>query len=269
MASATDVDVLASEVRTASIAGEEDAQKEKHFDLTAQTGPSSQAGDVLPEMYFIVHNVSKKHNVGTLARCATAFGVKTVVLIGSKNYNTFGCQGASNHVDFTYYETLKDARQQLTEVHGCEIVGVEIVDDAVPIEDHPFMGNTAFIMGNEGTGMTPQQKAICDKFVYIRQYGPGTASLNVSVAASIVMHHFGLWAQYAERGREGEKYLVAERRDRTQRRWVLGSETPEEIRQRRQREAEEAAADNDEEASAHLCGADWEDAQWGEQEEAL
>lgn len=32
---------------------------------------------------------------------------------------------------------------------------------------------------------------ICDFFVYIPQYGGGTASLNVTVAASIVLHHFG------------------------------------------------------------------------------
>ena len=38
-----------------------------------------------PECYFIVHNVAKKHNVGTLARCATAFGIKSVCLIGSKS----------------------------------------------------------------------------------------------------------------------------------------------------------------------------------------
>ena len=45
----------------------------------AQTGSSSQSGeDARPSCYFIVHNVSKKHNVGTLARCATAFGVKKV-----------------------------------------------------------------------------------------------------------------------------------------------------------------------------------------------
>lgn len=35
-----------------------------------------------PECYFIVHNIAKKHNVGTLARCATAFGIKSVCLIG-------------------------------------------------------------------------------------------------------------------------------------------------------------------------------------------
>ena len=32
---------------------------------------------------------------------------------------------------------------------------------------------------------------MCDFFVYIPQYGGGTASLNVTVAASIVLHHFG------------------------------------------------------------------------------
>ena len=94
--------------------------------------------------------------------------------------------------------------------------------------------------------MTEQQKAICDGFVYIRQYGPGTASLNVSVAASIVMHHFALWAGYDERSRLGEKYVVAERPMRTHKRGIVG-DSPDEIRARRaaarlKREAEENRA---------------------------
>ena len=32
-----------------------------------------------PPCFVIVHNISKKHNVGALARCATAFGVKEVM----------------------------------------------------------------------------------------------------------------------------------------------------------------------------------------------
>lgn len=196
-----------------------------------------------PQCYFIVHNIAKKHNVGTIARCATAFGVRSVVLIGSKSYNTFGCKGSSNHVDFAYYPTLKDARAGLTtEKKVTKILGVEICEGAVPIESHPFDGDTAFIMGNEGDGMTENQKAICDGFVYIRQHGPGTASLNVSVAASIVMHHFALWARYDERAREGEKYVVQERRVRTHKRGIIG-EDPEEVRARRAaaREAREQA----------------------------
>ncbi|KDD72967.1 hypothetical protein H632_c2682p0 [Helicosporidium sp. ATCC 50920] len=51
----------------------------------------------------------------------------------------------------------------------------------------------------------------CDAFTYIPQYGRGTASLNVAVATSIVLQHFATWAGYAEREREGFKFVVADR----------------------------------------------------------
>jgi tRNA G18 (ribose-2'-O)-methylase SpoU len=185
------------------------------------------------EMYFLAHNVAKKHNIGTMARCCTAFGVKSLVLIGSRQFNTFGSHGADGYVHFEHFDSLSAARETLKGERGCtQILGVEIVDDARAIESHPFTGNTAFIMGNEGHGMTEAQKAICDGFVYIPQYGPGTASLNVSVAASIVMHHFALWAGYEERSREGEKFVVAERPHRTRKRGEV-SESPEQVRARR------------------------------------
>ena len=103
-----------------------------------------------PEMYFLAHNVAKKHNVGTIARCCTAFGVKSLVLIGSREYNAFGAHGADGHVRFEHFDSLQDARKKLKEERGCtQILGVEIVEDARPIESHPVTGNTAFIMGNE------------------------------------------------------------------------------------------------------------------------
>lgn len=43
----------------------------------------------------------------------------------------------------------------------------------------------------QGMGLSAKECEICDFFVYIPQYGGGTASLNVTVAASIVLHHFG------------------------------------------------------------------------------
>lgn len=54
----------------------------------------------------------------------------------------------------------------------------------------------------QGQGLNERQLALCDSFLYIPQYGNGTASLNVAVAASIVLHHFALWAGYPERPRE-------------------------------------------------------------------
>ncbi|KIZ04106.1 hypothetical protein MNEG_3846 [Monoraphidium neglectum] len=102
-----------------------------------------------PKCFVIVYNVAKKHNIGTLLRSCTAFGVA------------------------------------------------------------------------QGQGLSEKQMRLCDAFVYIPQYGAGTASLNVTVAASIILHHFALWAGYAERGREGAKYVVAERPQRTSARGVV------------------------------------------------
>ena len=65
------------------------------------------------EMYFLAHNVAKKHNIGTMARCCTAFGVKSLVLIGSRQFNTFGSHGADGHVHFEHFDSLEEAREKL------------------------------------------------------------------------------------------------------------------------------------------------------------
>lgn len=88
---------------------------------------------------------------------------------------------------------------------------MEITDNAVAVNQHPFKKSTAFLLGNEGTGLSAKECEMCDFFVYIPQYGCGTASLNVTVAASIVLHHFGVWAGFSERTRDGNKFIVAER----------------------------------------------------------
>ena len=63
--------------------------------------------------------------------------------------------------------------------------------------------------------MSAKQLSLCDGFVYIPQHGPGTASLNVTVAASIVLHHFAVWAAFPERERQQHKFVVADRPKRT------------------------------------------------------
>lgn len=91
------------------------------------------------------------------------------------------------------------------------MLGVEITPDAKSVLEEPFEGPTALLMGNEGHGLTEKQKASCDGCVFIPQYGNGTASLNVSVAAGVVMHRFASWAGYREHARKDglDKYHVA------------------------------------------------------------
>ncbi|KAK1319864.1 hypothetical protein QJS10_CPB04g00744 [Acorus calamus] len=169
------------------------------------------------ESYVVVHNVAKRHNVGTLARSASAFGVAEVVIVGRRDFNSFGSHGSSSHLRFRHFHSLSDAQLYLHNERDCDICGVEITEDAVAVSQHPFRKSTAFLLGNEGTGLSAKEIEICDFFVYIPQYGGGTASLNVTVAASIVLHHFGVWAGFPERRREGNKFVLAEKPTRQDR----------------------------------------------------
>ncbi|KXZ46246.1 hypothetical protein GPECTOR_45g116 [Gonium pectorale] len=226
-------------------------------------GPSGQ--EPVP-CYIITHSVAKKHNIGTIVRSATAFGVKEVCLVGSRQFNTFGSHGSDAHVAFRHYENLQQCvqaswvphtrtapspygpvylvfvPQHLKEAEGCRVLGIEICSGALPVHEHPFTGPTAFLLGNEGQGLSEKQMALCDGFVYIPQHGPGTASLNVrvAVAASIVLHHFAIWAAYPEREREGYKYVVADKPLRTMARGVV-RDSDEAVREQRQRRRAEAA----------------------------
>ncbi len=89
------------------------------------------------------------------------------------------------------------------------IIGVEIDNSSINLEEEPFSSfssscasssssscncnSIAFMMGNEGSGMSLKQMSICDGFIRISQYGGGTASLNVSVAAALVLHRYHHW----------------------------------------------------------------------------
>nr|CAD1829687.1 unnamed protein product [Ananas comosus var. bracteatus] len=204
------------------------------------------------ESVVVVHNVAKRHNVGTLARSAAAFGVSEVVVVGRRDFNSFGSHGSTAHLRFRHLSSLpspaatsrhpKTLIPKTLEERDYDICGVEIVDGAMPVTDHPFRKSTAFLLGNEGTGLSERECEICDFFVYIPQYGGGTASLNVTVAASIVLHHFGVWAGFPERVREGNKFVVAEKPSKQARRNYC-AESIEAIVEERKHRKENARVD--------------------------
>lgn len=161
--------------------------------------------DNSPRGYLFLHNISKKNNIGNIVRSACAFGIEKVLYVSKnpdskknkllKEFSFFGNQGTYKQIDFLPFASLEQARLYFRD-NDIRLCGVEIGEGSIPIQKHPFTGNTAFIFGNEGTGMLPMHKAMCDFLVYIPQYTEKTASLNVSVAAGIIFHHWGLWAGY-------------------------------------------------------------------------
>eukprot|EP00967_Tisochrysis_lutea_P106964 scaffold164487_cov29-Tisochrysis_lutea.AAC.2 len=135
-------------------------------------------------------------------------GVAEVVVVGAQKLSSHGAQGCGSHLRFSHFSKLDDAITYLRNVCRATITGIEITEDAKPVHTHPFSGVHAFIVGNEGQGLTPPQLAVCDEFVYVPQHSPATASLNVNAACAIVLHHFATWAAFPEAPREGAKFIT-------------------------------------------------------------
>ncbi len=157
--------------------------------------------------YLLIHHIAKDSNVGALLRSANAFGVHEVVLVGRRRVATATAKGLAGRVKRVAFYTLPEAVSYLRQC-GARILGVEIDPAAPGIEEHPFEGDTAFMLGNEGDGLGPAQRAVCDGLVRIRQHGHAP-SLNVNVAGAIVLHHFGLWAGFEECPIEAAKFTRA------------------------------------------------------------
>eukprot|EP00041_Stephanoeca_diplocostata_P012114 m.202144 g.202144 ORF g.202144 m.202144 type:complete len:231 (+) comp18817_c0_seq1:300-992(+) len=197
-----------------------------------------------PPCFVLLHSVAKRHNGSAIIRTAVAMGVHEIVMAGSDKFSTFGCQGSDVFMKFKHFQKLEDAVSYLKHEHHCDIVGVEITDDAKSLRSAPFKGPTAFVLGNEGHGLDEKELAICDWCVYIPHHGVGTASLNVANATAIILYGFAQWAQYAEAPREGYKYVVGQRPQKRAPRGRVAAD-PGAIAAERARKRESAQAEDD------------------------
>jgi tRNA G18 (ribose-2'-O)-methylase SpoU len=154
-----------------------------------------------PKIYLVITNISKRTNVRALLQTAAAFGCEKILVVGQRSFD-FSPTGkdlpkqlkaavAAGSLKIVRFEKWNDCVTYLKE-REILLVGVEIHEDAKPIEQFSCQDkqDVAFLMGNEGTGLHDKQLQSCDAFVRIPQYGGGTASLNVYVAASIILHSF-------------------------------------------------------------------------------
>ena len=159
--------------------------------------------------YLIVHNVAKRSNYGQILRTAAAFGVREVAIVGAPKLCIKGDFGTANHLRFCHFRRLSDSIEYMRTVHNATICGIEVDPDAEPVQAHPFRGSTAFLLGNEGSGLSKASLSVCDHLVYIPQHGQATASLNVNAACAVVLHHFAMYSALPEAPRDGAKFVVA------------------------------------------------------------
>lgn len=160
-----------------------------------------------PKMFLVLSNISKSANIRSLLLTAAAFGCSGVLVVGQP---LFDMSATGPDLPKQIKDYIKDGRMFITRFdkwtecmnflkqHDIQLVGIEIHKDAQNIEAFVAQEPTsdvAFLPGNEGQGLNQKQMDSCDAFCIISQYGGGTASLNVNVATSIILHRFHEYQQ--------------------------------------------------------------------------
>ena len=142
----------------------------------------------------ICPETSNAENMGSLIRIAAAFGVDAV-LLGERCCDPFWRQSIRVSMGTIFsmplirsIDLLTDLRR-LKENWGFELIATVSNEQAEPLNDVPTPNRVGILFGNEAQGLDVQTLKVCNRQVRIpmRQ---GIDSLNVAVAAGIVLYHF-------------------------------------------------------------------------------
>lgn len=155
--------------------------------------------------FLLVCNICKPNNVMALLRCAAAFDFFPLIVdkgcrpppgrvFVSEEVKLVHSEDSSATVRCLRFPTLSLC-EQWVRGRGLMVVGIEILEQARSLRDPPFPHSSqgvVLVPGNESSGLVDRLRRLCDGFVYIPQFGRGTASLNVHTATALVMHEYAL-----------------------------------------------------------------------------
>ena len=141
----------------------------------------------------VLDNIRSMHNVGSVFRSGDAFRVAKIFLCGFTPQPPHReirktAIGATESVDWHYEREITVVLKQLKE-EGYRIMAIEQTSTSIPLVEFDTQKDEkyAFIFGNEVDGVQKAALEYCEGAIEIRQFGT-KHSLNISVAAGIVMH---------------------------------------------------------------------------------
>lgn len=139
---------------------------------------------------LVLEDLQDPGNLGTILRAGEGAGISGVIL--SKNsvdiYNPKtirSTMGSIYRVPFVYVEDLIDTVETLQKAKI--IVYAAHLKDSKEYDKLDLKGSHAFMIGNEGNGLSDQLSSIADSYLKIPMEGK-VESLNAAIAASILMY---------------------------------------------------------------------------------
>lgn len=125
-------------------------------------------------------------NIGTVVRTANAFLAREVIVVGNRRWNRRGAMVTDRYQHVRHVPSAADLATYAAGA-GYEIVAVDNLPGAVPLETFVLAANVLLLFGQEGTGLSAEARAVAGTVCSIAQYG-STRSINAGVAAGIAMH---------------------------------------------------------------------------------
>lgn len=130
-----------------------------------------------------VERLSKPMNAGNLFRTAHAFGAGFVFTIDAE-YSVKEARSDTSRSPESLPWYTYDSAADLALPEGCQLVGIELLDEAIelPRFRHPL--RAAYVLGPEMGSLSPELVARCTHVIKI----PTSFCINVAVAGAIVMY---------------------------------------------------------------------------------
>jgi 23S rRNA (guanosine2251-2'-O)-methyltransferase len=145
----------------------------------------------------LLDHVTDPHNAGAVLRSAAAFGAAGLIMTRrhSPPLNGVLAKAASGALDMVPVLPVQNLARTMLDLKalGFRLIGLEGTA-ATALEDEPFTGLTALVLGAEGKGLRELTQQTCDRLVSVTT-ADTLASLNVSNAAAVALH----WALLARR----------------------------------------------------------------------
>jgi tRNA (guanosine-2'-O-)-methyltransferase len=141
------------------------------------------------DLTLLLEHVEKPHNLSAILRSCDAVGVleaHAVCLQGRLPTFNSTAQGSQKWVPLHLHNSGAEALQSL-KAQGFRVYGTLLSPTAVDYRTCDFTGPTAFVLGAEKWGLSPEAAALVDQAVIIPMQGM-VQSLNVSVATATLLY---------------------------------------------------------------------------------
>ena len=138
------------------------------------------------DLEIAIENLQRDYNMGTIVRCANAFNIKKVHIIGRKQWNKRGAMVTDLYMNIQYHDDVAAFELAMNKA-GREIIAIDIVEGAKGLSEAQLPKNAVMVFGAEGPGLSKELLSRAKEVIMIEQFG-STRSVNVGVAAGIAMY---------------------------------------------------------------------------------